>query len=86
MVRFIREFPFPILIVVAVLMLGSPFVPEPHLVEKARMAMNGTLTHPIDLFDVVWHLMPTALLVWKTVLWRRERATRKDAVADTPIK
>jgi hypothetical protein len=77
--RFIREFPFPILIVLAVLMLGAPFVPEPHLVEKARMAMNGTLTRPIDIFDVVWHLLPTALLVWKTVLWRRERAAVKEA-------
>ncbi|MFO7543431.1 MAG: hypothetical protein R6W97_11605 [Thiobacillus sp.] len=76
--RLIREFPFPILIVLAVLMLGAPFVPEPHLVEKARMAMNGTLTRPIDLFDVVWHLLPTALLVWKIVLWRRERAAGKD--------
>ncbi|MDI6748355.1 MAG: hypothetical protein QMD17_14550 [Rhodocyclaceae bacterium] len=76
--RFIREFPFPILIVITVLMLGAPFVPEPHLVEKARMAMNGTLTRPIDIFDVVWHLLPAALLVWKTVLWRRERAAEKD--------
>ena len=75
--RFIREFPFSILIITTVLMLGAPFVPEPHLVEKARMAMNGTLTRPIDLFDVVWHLLPAALLVWKTVLWRRERAAAK---------
>ncbi|MCK0510266.1 hypothetical protein [Aromatoleum buckelii] len=42
--RFIREFPFPILIVVAVLMLGAPFVPEPHLIEKSRIATTGTLT------------------------------------------
>jgi hypothetical protein len=76
--RFIRDMPFPILIVITVLMLGAPFVPEPHLVEKARMAMNGTLTRPIDLFDVAWHLLPAALLVWKTVLWRRERAAVKD--------
>ena len=82
--RIIREFPFPILIVVAVLMLGSPFVPEPHLVEKARMAMNGTLTRPLDLFAVAWHLLPTALLVWKTVLWRHERTAAKDrSSADT---
>lgn len=75
--RFIRELPFSILIVVAVLMLGAPFVPEPHLVEKARMAMDGTLTRPIDLFDVVWHLLPFALLAWKTVIWRRARAAGK---------
>ncbi|MBA3032320.1 MAG: hypothetical protein KKF85_12995 [Gammaproteobacteria bacterium] len=82
--RFIRDLPFPILIVITVLMLGAPFVPEPHLVEKARMAMNGTLTRPIDLFDVVWHLLPAALLAWKTVLWRRERAAVNDqSSADT---
>lgn len=75
--RLIRNTPFPLLIVVAVLMLGAPLVPEPHLVEKARMAMNGTLTDPIDVFDVVWHLLPTALLIWKIVLWRRERAVGK---------
>lgn len=75
--RLIRELPFSILIVATVLMLGAPFVPEPHLVEKARMAMNGTLTRPIDIFDVVWHLLPSALLIWKTVLWRRERLAAK---------
>lgn len=84
--RFIREFPFPLLIVVAVLMLGAPFVPEPHLVEKARMAINGMLTRPTDLFDVVWHLLPTALLVWKTVLWRRERMAGKDEPPADPTK
>lgn len=71
--RFIRQFPFPLLIAVAVLMLGAPFLPEPHLVEKARMAMNGTLIRPLDVFDVVWHLLPTALLVWKVALWRQDR-------------
>lgn len=76
--RLINQLPFPLLIAAAVLMLGAPFAPEPHLVEKARMAINGTLTRPLDLFDVVWHLLPTALLVWKTVLWRRERTAGKD--------
>ena len=71
--RLIGELPLPILIVASVPMLGAPFVPEPHLLEKARMAMNGTLTRPIDLFDVAWHLLPTVLLIWKAVLWRRER-------------
>ena len=76
--RFIHQLPFSMLIVATVLMLGAPFVPEPHLVEKARMALNGTLTRPLDLFDVLWHLLPAALLVWKTVLWQRERAVAKE--------
>jgi hypothetical protein len=74
--RLIRELPFLILIVTTVLMLGAPFVPEPHLVEKARMAINGTLTRPTDLFDVVWHLFPLMILALKTVLWRRDRTAK----------
>lgn len=69
--RFIDEFPLPLLVVLALLMLGAPFVPEPHLVEKARMLREGTLTRPIDIFDVFWHLLPTALLAVK--LYRRHR-------------
>jgi hypothetical protein len=72
--QWIRKLPFSILIVATVFMLGAPFVPVPHLVEKARMLTHGTLNRPLDIFDVVWHLLPAALLVWKTALWRRDRA------------
>ena len=72
--QWIRKLPFSILIVATVFMLGAPFVPVPHLVDKPRMLTHGTLTRPLDIFDVVWHLLPAALLVWKTVLWRRDRA------------
>ena len=74
--KIIHEIPFPILIIATVLMLGAPFVPEPHLVEKARLAMQGTLTRPLDLFDVIWHLLPAALLTWKASLWLREHKKR----------
>lgn len=69
--RWLDQIPYPLLVVVAILMLGAPFVPEPHLVEKARMLSEGRLTRPIDLFDVVWHLLPTALLALK--FWRAGR-------------
>ena len=39
-----------------------PLAPEPHLAEKSRMIMAGTLTRPIDMFDVVWHAWPLVLL------------------------
>lgn len=39
-----------------------PFAPEPHLVEKSRMLTAGTLTRPVDIFDVVWHAWPLVLL------------------------
>ena len=69
--RFIDKIPFPLLIVLTVVMLGAPFVPEPHLIEKMRMLAEGTLTKPLDIFDVFWHLLPATLLVLKVA--RRPR-------------
>ncbi|MDD2580693.1 MAG: hypothetical protein PHR66_01735 [Desulfuromonadaceae bacterium] len=51
-----------------VLLLGfAPFYPQPHIVEKIRMLMAGTLKRPIDIFDLVWHAWPFALLAYKVV-------------------
>ena len=53
-------------LIVASLFLGlAPFFPEPHLVEKFRMLMQGTLKRPIDIFDLVFHLSPLILLALK---------------------
>ena len=65
--KFIDNLPFPMLIVVSLMMLGAPFVPEPHLVQKMRMLSEGTLTKPLDIFDVFWHLLPSILLIIKIV-------------------
>jgi hypothetical protein len=43
----------------------SPFVPEPHLVEKIRMLAGGTLTRPLDMFDLAWHAVPMAIMLAK---------------------
>ncbi|MCB2099951.1 MAG: RND transporter [Rhodobacterales bacterium] len=56
------------LLVLAALGLGlAPFLPEPHLVEKLRMLGAGTLTRPVDIFDLVLHGTPPLLLVLKLV-------------------
>ncbi len=48
------------------LFLGlAPFFPQPHLVEKIRMLMAGTLKRPIDIFDLLWHSWPFALLIYR---------------------
>ncbi|MDP2826750.1 MAG: hypothetical protein Q8O52_29190 [Sulfuritalea sp.] len=60
--QFIDRIPLSLLIVMTVFMLGAPFSPEPHLVEKMRMLIEGTLTRPLDIFDVFWHLLPATLL------------------------
>lgn len=49
-----------------VLLLGfAPFFPQPHIVEKVRMLMAGTLKRPIDIFDLLWHAWPFALLAYR---------------------
>jgi len=73
--RWLDRIPYSLLIAAAVFMLGAPFVPEPHLVEKARMLAEGRLTRPLDIFDVFWHLLPSALLGWKFFAARKSKAT-----------
>ena len=52
--------------IMAALLLGlAPFVPEPHIWEKLKMLANGTLSKPIDIFDLVMHGTPWVLLVIK---------------------
>jgi hypothetical protein len=53
---------YKILVPLALLLGFAPFVPEPHLMEKSRMLMAGTLTKPLDIFDLVWHAWPLVLL------------------------
>ena len=73
--RFIDEIPFALLFVMAIFMLGAPFVPEPHLIEKLRMLGAGSLREPIDIFDLFWHLLPAILLIIK--LKRKNRSAAK---------
>lgn len=73
MLQWIERLPLPLLVLMTLWMLGAPFVPEPHLLEKWRMFQEGTLTRPLDIFDVFWHLLPAALLALRL----RGRATDK---------
>jgi hypothetical protein len=53
-------------LILAVLTLGlAPFSPEPHLWEKLKLLAAGALVRPIDIFDLVLHATPWALLAWK---------------------
>ncbi|MBK7516953.1 MAG: RND transporter [Betaproteobacteria bacterium] len=50
----------------------APFFPEPHLWEKLKMLAAGTLTRPIDIFDLLMHAVPLALLAWRLVRQARQ--------------
>ena len=63
--QLIDKIPVVLLILLSVLMLLAPFRPMPHVVEKFIMLKNGTLTRPVDIFDLFYHLAPTFLLLAK---------------------
>jgi hypothetical protein len=63
----IDAIPYWLLIPVAILMLLAPFQPMPHVLEKLIMLKNGTLSKPIDIFDLFYHLIPAAVLIFKVV-------------------
>jgi len=57
-----------VVLIIAALTLGlAPFVPEPHLWEKLKMLVAGTLSRPLDIFDMLWHAAPWLLLAAKLV-------------------
>jgi hypothetical protein len=60
-----RVLPYRLLVPVALVLGLAPFRPEPHLVEKLRMLFSGTLSRPIDIFDLVLHGTPALLLAFR---------------------
>lgn len=67
--NWLDRIPILLLAVVVIYMAIAPIQPEPHLVEKIRMLSQGTLSRPIDIFDLLMHATPLVLLVLK--LWRK---------------
>jgi len=56
---------FRTLLIVALVLGLTPYVPVPHVIEKLRMLSQGTLTRPIDIADLIMHGTPWLLLAWK---------------------
>jgi len=62
------QLPWP-LVIIACLTLGlAPFFPEPHIWEKLKMLAAGTLTRPVDIFDLLMHAAPFLLAALKLAL------------------
>lgn len=59
------KLPLSVFIFLALTLGLAPFVPEPHIWEKMKMLIAGTLTRPLDIFDFLWHLLPFVLLLLK---------------------
>lgn len=74
--KWIDSIPLSLLVIAAVILGGAPFVPEPHVIEKIRMLANGTLTRPIDIFDLAYHGLPIVLLILKLTRLARKPAKK----------
>lgn len=57
-----KRLPIPLLVVLCLTLGLAPFVPEPHLWQKIKMLADGTLTRPVDIFDLALHGFPFVLL------------------------
>ena len=61
----IDKIPMQTTVVMALFLGLAPFMPEPHVLEKMRMLMAGTLVQPIDIGDLLFHIAPSLLLIAK---------------------
>ena len=75
LLKAIDKIPLAPLIFLAIFMSLAPFTPEPHLVEKSRMLINGELTTAIDSFDLIWHGFPLILLVVRLLRMNKSAGT-----------
>ena len=61
------KLPWTVVVILCLTLGLAPFTPEPHIVEKLRMLAAGTLTRPIDIFDLLFHATPWIVLALKAI-------------------
>lgn len=71
--KILDKIPLQTLIIMSIFLGMAPFNP-PHLVEKFGMLMQGTLTQPIDIFDLIMHATPAIVLVLKLIRMKQLRS------------
>lgn len=77
MLRWLDRLPLAPLVVAAVVLGFSPFLPEPHLLQKLGLLFKGQLDKPIDRIDLLMHASLPLLLVLKWVRLRQVRHHRR---------
>lgn len=78
MKKILDKIPTPMLVIATIFLGLAPFVPEPHLLQKLKMLVDGTLSKPIDIFDLFMHGTPLVLLILKLAFSFQPTKTSND--------
>jgi len=73
--KILHSLPLLPLIMMSIFLGLAPFTPEPHLFEKIRMLMAGTLSNATDIFDLLMHSTPVLLLSLKLLFAKDDAAS-----------
>ena len=65
--QWLDRIPLTALVIAAIALGLAPFTPEPHLWQKLKMLANGTLSRPIDIFDLIMNASLPLLLAAKLI-------------------
>ena len=63
--KWLDRIPYIMLAPLAIFLALVPFTPEPHLWGKLKMLSTGTLSRPIDIFDLFLHGTLLVILLLK---------------------
>ena len=74
MLNWLDRLPLSMVALLALLLGLAPLVPEPHVWEKLKMLAAGSLTRPIDIFDLLLHGVPLLILALKLLRYTRTSA------------
>lgn len=64
--------PWPVAIALCLTLGLAPFFPEPHIMEKLRFLAEGRLNRTVDVFDLLMHALPFALVAAKLAVLRHK--------------
>ena len=69
--KVLNSIPFSVVVILCLTLGLAPFLPEPHIWEKLKMLLSGTLVAPVDIFDLLMHAFPFILLGLKLILQQK---------------
>jgi hypothetical protein len=67
LIKLLDRLPLWLLLTISIMAGFAPFNAEPHLLEKLKMLVEGTLHRPIDILDLLIHGTPALICILKIV-------------------